>query len=191
MWIELYAWLEKYSGVSYDLSEDFEEIPKEMIFTDPYEWKVRIMNIIERLGEIVQIIEQFADEIPDYLPDETNMKKMITSLAVENLMFLINYAKMTLLIDDSDIEDYDDLINQIQYLSELVSDVLIDSDIETVQKKFVDKDEENDNYFTNTFGIHPKDLTNMKFTVDDIRETMSELLEEDNSNDEEEFDKNE
>lgn len=178
MWLELCIWLEKYSGVSYDFVEDFREIPKEMIFVDPYQWKVKLMNIIDRLGDVMEIIGQFKDDIPDYLPDEINMKSIITSFAVENLLFLINYAKQTLLIEETDIDSYDDLVNQIQYLTEFVSDVLIDSEVEEVQKKFTNLDEENDNYYTDTFGIRPADLTNMKFTVDDIREIMSDLDDE-------------
>ena len=48
MWTELYAWIEKFSGCSYNFNTDFEQIPKELIFAHPIEWRIRIINIIER-----------------------------------------------------------------------------------------------------------------------------------------------
>ena len=177
MWTELYAWIEKFSGCSYNFDMDFGQIPKELIFAHPIEWRIRIINIIERLGEVMNVIDDFADDIPDYLPDASNMKKLITANAVEHMMFLINYAKMTLLLDDTDIEDYDDLINQISYLTELIQ-FISETDEEQLQRKFVELDENNGNYFTNVFDIYSQDLINMKSTVDDIRELYETLHDE-------------
>lgn len=171
MWDEIFAWMEKFSGVSYDMSEDFAALPKEYVFAEPMMWKTKIMNILNTLEEALDVVDEHKDEIPDYMPDAEGIKTIYSSYVIQNIMLLVNYAKSMLCIDEADITSYTDLVNQIQCISDIIK-LLNDSSLgdDSLQKSFEEYNEDNDNAFTEVFGINVHDLSNMKMTVDDLKE---------------------
>jgi hypothetical protein len=49
MWSSIYEFLERYSGVSYDFSEDFQKISGNIAMIEPYQWYSGITNIMKNL----------------------------------------------------------------------------------------------------------------------------------------------
>lgn len=186
MWQEIYNFLERFSGVSYDFNEDLMYISGYKAFIEPYEWHSGITNILDNLEEAIDIIDQFGDELYEDLPNKKALKKLLASYVLSNLIANVNNIKRILNLDDSEnICCFDDLERQIDIISELIG-LLVENTIDDVLKhdlfKKHEEDEDNDS-FADILGINEKDMVNLSFTVTSIRDDYFESLEE---NDDEE-----
>lgn len=177
MWTEFYIWIERYAGVSYDLQSEFSMLTKYLIFVDPYEWKIRIDNIIQHTNDVIDTIDQFGDDIPDYLPDSKSMKRIFTENVVEQLLFVVNNVKRMINLEEVDITNYDILVNQVQTLSDLIKMCLDDFPVKPTT--YDTYEEENDDALQTYLGLLKSDLPNLGITVNEIRDEYYALLEED------------
>lgn len=179
---EFYAWLEQHSGITYDMSDDVNSLYKEMIFIDTFDWYISIENIISKLNEINDIIDTYGYDIPDEFMTPLNLKKMINSYMLKELTKIVNVVKEQLNFDIDEISSFEVLEHQVLGLSKLISFVK-ENDINSIIKnKLFDKyEDENDDMFNELFSLTEKDLSNIKFAIDDIRTSYFESLNDDNN----------
>lgn len=177
-WNDIYIFLERHSGLSYDFSDEFSRIGGYEIFINPYEWIETVDLILENLEDALECIEDWSDEIPDYMPGKDDLKKIMSESILSLIIKNINDTKRTLGIDRTTINGYDNLFNQAHLLAELVT-LINESTIDDIIKSDIfnsDKDEDN---IVNIFNIHKRDIPNMCITVRSIRNDYFESFNED------------
>lgn len=181
MWQDIYNFLERYSGVSYDFSEELESISGYVAFIEPYQWHVGIMNILDELEDAIDIIDEFGDNLHEEMPNKKDLKKLLASYVLGKLVDNINYIKRNLNIDTTDICTYDDLENQIGVLGDLI-DMLVSNSLDDILKHdlFTKYEEDEDGGgLVDVLGIHKNDMPSLSFIVTSIRENYFESLEDD------------
>jgi hypothetical protein len=179
MWSELFIWLERYSGVSYDFSEDIASIKGDIAFIDTYEWFNVISNLFDNLSEAIDVVDEFGDNLTDELPNKKKVKNMLTSYVISNLLDNVNDIKRKLNIDIVDISNSDTLIQHINIIMELIQ-MLSENEMDDIfkQQLFEKHEEENGNTFTEILNIQKDDITNMYFTVSSIQQDYFDSLDE-------------
>lgn len=180
MWQDIYDFLERFSGVSYDFQEDLDNISGYKAFIEPYEWHSGIITILDNLEDALDIVDEFGDNLHEELPDKKSLKKIIASYVLGELIKNINNIKKTLNIDATDICSYDDLENQIGIIGDLI-DILISNSLDDILKHdLFDKYEEDEDGggFVDVLGIHKNDMASLSFIVTSIREDYFESLED-------------
>lgn len=179
MWSELFIWLERYSGVSYDFSEDIASIKGDIAFIDTYEWFNVISNMFDNLSEAIDVVDEFGDNLTDELPNKKKVKNMLTSYVISNLLDNVNDIKRKLNIDIVDISNSDTLIQHINIIMELIQ-MLSENEMDDIfkQQLFEKHEEENGNTFTEILNIQKDDITNMYFTVSSIQQDYFDSLDE-------------
>ena len=179
MWSELFIWLERYSGVSYDFSEDIASIKGDIAFIDTYEWFNVISNLFDNLSEAIDVVDEFGDNLTDELPNKKKVKNMLTSYVISNLLDNVNDIKRKLNIDIVDISNPDTLIQHINIIMELIQ-MLSENEMDDIfkQQLFEKHEEENGNTFTEILNIQKDDITNMYFTVSSIQQDYFDSLDE-------------
>ena len=181
MWQDIYDFLERFSGVSYDFQEDLDNISGYKAFIEPYEWHSGIMLILENLEEALDIVDEFGDELYEDLPNKRDLKKIIATYVLSKLIKNINDIKKVLNIEPTDICNFDDLENQIGILGALI-DMLISNSLDDILKHdLFDKYEEDSDGggFVDILGIHKNDMASLSFIVTSIREDYFASLDED------------
>lgn len=179
MWAdEIYIWLESYAGVAFDFSEDFDTIKGDTIFIEPYLWIITINEILEHLGEAVDCIEKYGDDLPDDMPRKKDLKKFVTMSILSSILTNLNSIKKKLNIEEIDINNFDTLVRHVETMHDLVA-MLTENPIEDVLKNrmFEKHEEENDDSFYELFEISKNDIPNMSFTVNSIRDAYLENLD--------------
>lgn len=179
MWSELFIWLERYSGVSYDFSEDIASIKGDIAFIDTYEWFNVISNLFDNLSEAIDVVDEFGDNLTDELPNKKKVINMLTSYVISNLLDNVNDIKRKLNIDIVDISNSDTLIQHINIIMELIQ-MLSENEMDDIfkQQLFEKHEEENGNTFTEILNIQKDDITNMYFTVSSIQQDYFDSLDE-------------
>ncbi len=179
MWSELFIWLERYSGVSYDFSEDIASIKGDIAFIDTYDWFNVISNLFDNLSEAIDVVDEFGDNLTDELPNKKKVKNMLTSYVISNLLDNVNDIKRKLNIDIVDISNSDTLIQHINIIMELIQ-MLSENEMDDIfkQQLFEKHEEENGNTFTEILNIQKDDITNMYFTVSSIQQDYFDSLDE-------------
>lgn len=179
MWSELFIWLERYSGVSYDFSEDIASIKGDIAFIDTYEWFNVISNLFDNLSEAIDVVDEFGDNLTDELPNKKKVENMLTSYVISNLLDNVNDIKRKLNIDIVDISNSDTLIQHINIIMELIQ-MLSENEMDDIfkQQLFEKHEEENGNTFTEILNIQKDDITNMYFTVSSIQQDYFDSLDE-------------
>jgi len=179
MWSELFIWLERYSGVSYDFSEDIASIKGDIAFIDTYEWFNVISNLFDNLSEAIDVVDEFGDNLTDELPNKKKVKNMLTYDVISNLLDNVNDIKRKLNIDIVDISNSDTLIQHINIIMELIQ-MLSENEMDDIfkQQLFEKHEEENGNTFTEILNIQKDDITNMYFTVSSIQQDYFDSLDE-------------
>lgn len=180
MWNDIYNFLERYSGVSYDFSEEFEKISGYTAFIEPYQWHSGITNILKDLQDALDTIEEFGDNLHEDMPNKNDLKKIIAGYVLRQLIANINSIKTILNVDVTDISNYDDLENQIGLIGDLL-DMMISNSLDDILKhdlytKY--EEDEDGGGFMDVLGIHKNDITNISFTVTSIREDYFASLED-------------
>lgn len=176
---EIYTWLESYSGVAYDFTEDFIDISKECAFVKTFAWYCGILNIEENLNLACETIDNYGHMLPDNLPDSESLKRLLISNVLNNIIANLNHVKQSLNIDISEINDAKTItshLNGLRHIIDILSDNSL-SDKELVNI-FNDYDEDNDGLYTETFSISKEDLPNMQFTISDIKQAYYDSLDE-------------
>lgn len=180
MWPDIYNFLERYSGVSYDFAEEFERISGYVAFIEPYQWHSGIINILKELQEAIDTIDEYGDNLHEDMPSKNDLKKIVAGYVLRKLIANINNVKKSLNIDLTDISDYDDLENQIGLIGDLI-EMLVSNSLDDILKhdlytKY--EEDEDGGGFLDVLGIHKNDIPNMSFTVTSIREDYFASLED-------------
>lgn len=169
MYDEIYTWLEEYSGCAYDFRDDIADVSGDAIFTSSHEWHLNMHYILDKLSEAIDVVDENWKMLPDTLPSRTDLKKLITSDVLGQLVQIIYSIEQKLLIEPVDITDVDTLHLTIETLFDLVNELTTNSIDDTLKRDwFEDYNEENDNILSVKFGIHKNDLSNMYFTIQSI-----------------------
>jgi len=180
MWNEIYLWLEQYSGVSYDFQGDISQISENSIFIEPFEWSVNVNDILEKLSDVWDIIDEYGDDLPDDFPNKSSLKKFITENVIGWVSGVINNVKRQLKIDQTDITSYDDLVNQSTVLSDFIRMMIENSIDKILEENLFEKcDEDFNNILTETFNVSRNDIPSMHIEISSIRECFFDSLDDD------------
>lgn len=179
MLMEIFAWLEQYSGISYGFQDTVETLKGDYAFGEPFLWKCGLELAFETMSEILDLVDRYADYIPDDLPSRPDMKKLITDEVTSQLLDNINHVKQSLSIDVHEYRKYTEILMHVNGLYELIC-LMVDNPIEDIFKKnlFERLDESMDHIYTDTFGIARADLSNIHFAVNDMRDNYNEKMTE-------------
>ena len=180
---ELYAFLEKFAGVSFDFDDLFGTMSGYTAFIEPFVWQTCVNEILDGLDEALSIIEQFGDDLNDDMPDKDDAKKLIATEVISGLINNLNSLKKILNIERVDISGYDDLEQHIYAVGSLIK-MLVDNSLDDILREklfseYLTDDEEDDNPFETVLGLHEQDMPTMSFIVSSIREDYFASLDED------------
>lgn len=183
MWPEIYNFFEQYAGVSYNFVEDLQKLNDNLIFIEPYEWQSDKDNILENLQDALDCIEEYGQFLGEDMPNKSDLKKIVASYVLSELMKNLNSIKKTLNIEEGDISTFDELENQLFVVGMLV-EMLVNNSLDTLLAEnlfdtYLTEEEDDDNPFVDVLGLHKNDVPNLSFTVTSIREDYFESLNED------------
>ena len=120
------------------------------------------------------------------MPSKQDLKKIVASYVLGELVKDLNSIKQTLHIEVNDICSFDDLENQLYVISMLV-EMLANNNLDTLLSEnmfdtYIKEEEDDDNEFVTVLGLSSNDVPNLSFTVTSIREDYFDSL---NNEDEE------
>ena len=187
MWEEIYVWIESYSGCSYDMTKDIDFITDmNTPFVETFEWRLTAEKMVDDLSSIYDIITEYHNLIPDTLPSESKMKKMFAEQVLGAILQAVNNVKKQLHIQQIDITDHNVLLLHVDKLTDLINLLSTNTLDDIIEKKKFDKyNEENDDAFTDLFGLTSSDMSNMFYTISSIKEAFGSDDEDINDIDEE------
>lgn len=184
MWPEIYNFFEQYAGVSYNFVEDLQSLSGDAIFIETYEWQAKKDDILENLQEALDCIEEYGQYLGEDMPSKQDLKKIVATYVLSELVKDLNDIKQKLNIEVNDITSFDDLENQLYVISMLV-EMLSNNNLDTLLSEnmfdtyIVEDPEEDDNEFVTVLGLSSNDVPNLSFTVTSIRENYFESINED------------
>lgn len=177
MFSEIYAWLEQFSGATYDMSSEFALFYDEMIFVDTFGWYNKYQQIENDIYEINDIIDEHEYEIPDDFPGAQDLKRIIDTMIFQQLLRVVDTVKRQLNIETVDVTSITILDFHALALSKLVSLAKENSINDLVKNNMFNKfEEDNDNIISNAFDLTEQDMPTIKFTVDDIKASYYDKL---------------
>ena len=166
---EIYIWMEEQSGVTYDLTDDIEELKGDFIFTNTHAWKSNIHYVLNKLSEAIDVIDENFHNLREDLPSRDELKKLFTAEVLESLVDIINSIKQKLNIEIVDITSVNQLYSTIEVLYDIVEELRTHTVEEIIQSSWYDDyNDENDNALWDVYGIHKNDLLNMHYTIQSI-----------------------
>lgn len=180
MWEQIYDFFTRYTGVSYDFNLDLQTINDYVPYISPRIWKTRIELILKNLNDALDCIEEYGDNLTDDMPSKSDLKKIVAQHVLGALVKNLNDIKQALHIDNTDLNNLEDYENQVELMRTLLTmlaensldDILTNDMFETESRD----DEEDDNQFTEVFGLHKDDVPNMSMTVQSIRQDYFDSL---------------
>ena len=169
MWDEFFMWVEKFAGVTFDMSTELQQLQGDNIFIDPRRWKIKLNYVIDQLNEMLDVLDEHRDSLTDNFPSYTELRNFLIGETLTSMITAINDIKRKLNIEPVDIGNIDTLSAHALALFDIV-DALSSNSLEQLSKKdwFDEYEEDNDNILTDEFGLRKNDLTNMHFIVNDI-----------------------
>ena len=184
MWPEIYNFFEQFAGVSFNFIEDLQALDGNAIFIETYEWQTKKDDILENLQDALDCIEENGQYLGEDMPSKQDLKKIVASYVLSELVKDLNDIKQKLNIEVNDITSFDDLENQLYVISMLV-EMLSNNNLDTLLSEnmfdtyIVEDPEEDDNEFVTVLGLSSNDVPNLSFTVTSIRENYFESINED------------
>lgn len=180
---EIYIWLEGMTGSSpAGYEDDFRELVEDpnIPFMDTFKWKNMLSNILDTLSDVLDDVDEYAPYIPEELPDCDDMKLMISSYVMGNILTNINIVKkrLGLITNPNQTLTYTSLITTVNVLSDLIDMVKQNSMDDISSKSLFDKyNNENDDQFIEVLELSKTDIPN-------IWETVSSIIEVENADNE-------
>ena len=169
MWEELNIWAEQFSGVTYDLSDYIDLLKKDAIFLSPNQWRANLSILLDKLSDLIDVIDEHHLDIPDNLPSRTELKKFATSDILTQIIDILNDAKQKLNIEPAIIRTFKNLEKHVDALCDIIEALSSHTMEWIIEKEWFDEYEDaNHDFLHDTFGIVKKDLPNMQFTINDI-----------------------
>lgn len=166
---EIYIWMEEQSGVTYDLTDDIQELSGDFIFTNTHAWKSNMHFVLNKLSEAIDVIDENYRNLREDLPSRDELKKLFTAEVLGSLVSIINSIKQKLNIDTADITSVNQLYSNIEVLYDIVEELRTSTVEEVLQSSWYDDyNDENDDILSTVYGIHKNDLPNMHYTIQSI-----------------------
>lgn len=179
---EIYEFFEKYAGVSFDFTEDINNISGDIAFVEPYSWHSGIENIEQNLQIALDCIEENWVYNNDTMPTKNDLKKEIAKYVLMGLKANLDHIKKSIGIDMRDIDSYEDLETQLYTVGKLIEMVSLNSLDAVLSQKMFDtyltEDDDDDNPFVSILGLHEQDIPNIWMTVSNIKEAYWEMQDE-------------
>jgi hypothetical protein len=169
MWEDICNWIEQYDGVEYDFQEYIRLLKGDAIFLSPTTWRNTLSILLDRLSDMIDVIDEKYTEIPDELPNRDEMKKYVTSETLTAIIEIINSIKQKLNIEPTTIRTFSTLEKHVDGLCDLIK-ALSENTLEKLMKTewFDEYEDANKDFLENVFGIVKNDLPSLQFTVNDI-----------------------
>lgn len=176
-WQTIFAWLERYAGTSFDINEDAVNLKGPLAMVSPFEWYIGMDKIIDYAEEVMEVIDNYGDTLPEIFPSKDEFKKVMANYFSDHLMAIIDDVKTQLNITPSEITTSEELAMQMNFLHQFINMMIVTHE-DTLAATFSEYNEENEMVLTEIFGITEGDLTNHKLNIQDIREQYFAQLEE-------------
>lgn len=166
-WLEINSWLERYAGVSYDITSMVDDCKGNVVLIDPYTWYTDMNEIVMHYHSIMELIEEYEEAIPDSFNSKAEFEDLIKTHFTDNLAAIINGVCQLLNMNQvkvSSIDDIDEIITMIYKVIEIVKD----DEAEAYEAKF---DKLNDKYngrLTDVYSIHASQLLTISTKIDSI-----------------------
>ena len=176
MWEMIHTWIEQHSGVTYDVGEFIEKMSGNSMIVEPKIWYNNLSILLDVLNQMVDVIDEYGDLVPDDMPNKIEMKRFITSETLFSLVQIVNHVKEKLGIDQIDIRSFSVLEKHCDVLTDLIT-VLSENKIEDIIKNdwFEEYDEESNGFLTTVFGLSIHDLSSIVMTINDVVELDSDI----------------
>lgn len=180
---EVYVWMEEYCGVSYDFKEAIQEVSGTQAFISPFEWRITLELVLEHLNEAIDAIDEHWRGLPEDLPNRTEMKRMFTQSTLMLILQNINSVCSQMNIEPpQNISTIDQLSNAIVVIADLIT-LLANHSLDEIMNRnlFDEYEESNGEAFFNVLQLHREDMTQLSFTVNEIRQMYYESLDEEDA----------
>lgn len=176
---EIYTFLEEYTGTSYDFDDSVAAIRGDTAIVSPFEWRVAIETILQQLDEATDAIDEHWKLIPPDMPNRTDSKRILAQRALTLLVGNVHAVCDQLNIDTPSMQTIDQLKYVVQTLYELI-EMLGSHELDQILKEnmFDEHEEENDESFSRILDVSDKDITQLSFNVNAIRQAYYEALDE-------------
>lgn len=171
MWLELFAWIESFAGVSFDPTDMLDVCTEDMAFTDPFGWKSNVEIAIDDVMELLNTLEEHRFEAPDSLGEISQVKSDFAQQIMGEIIDKVNTIKLRLSLEITKIKGLDGLRSQIDLLANLI-EYCKDNDMEVAisSEKFEEFNTVNDNDIVNVLGINNRDMMNIWQAVSEVSE---------------------
>lgn len=180
---EIYEFFERYAGVSFDFTEDINNISGDIAFIEPYAWQSGIENIEQNLQRALDVVEEHWTWLTDEMPTKGDIKKMVAEYVLAGLIRNLNHLKQSLGVERKDISSYEDFEIQMHTIGKLIEMLSLNSLDEVMSKKLFDtyltEDEDDDNPFVSVLGLDERDVPELWMTVSNIKEEYWAIHDED------------
>lgn len=177
---EMLIWLEQLSGCMYDFNFTVANIDEMIPFISPTEWRVSLEQVLDSMDDACEIVDQNWKSLPDYLPGRVEFKRLIVQSALEPVINNVHRVYDHLNIEEIPISTIDQLrvvIVTMSELLELILDVVQTPDA-SIQQMYVQHEDENDDSFQNVLNINVRDMIQLSFNVNSLRQTYYLTLDE-------------
>jgi hypothetical protein len=171
MWLELFAWIESFAGVSFDPTEMLDVCTEDMAFTDPFGWKSNIDIAVDDVMELLNTLEEHKLEAPDSLGEIAEVKAGFAQQMMSEIIDKVNNIKTRLNLEITKIKGLNGLRSNVELLANLI-EYCKDNDMEVAisAEKFDELNRVNDNDIVNVLGIHNRDMMNIWQAVSEVSE---------------------
>lgn len=180
---EIYLWLESRSGIPYNLEDEVTDLDSDIVALDSITWMIGIRNIIDLTKEAIDVVSEYADQIPDNLPTVRQIKSMIGDYARNNVRKVMKKAFNTIGINPPDeimSFNLNTMWNMATAMNDMVSELTTNDIDDVIKSGWFDKyDEDHNNILTETMGIFKQDMSNISYAIQGVRE-YHEDIDEDN-----------
>ncbi len=171
MWEDIHNWIEQYAGVSFDVSDYIQAMSGNAMFTSPRTWYNTFSITLEMLSSAVDVINEYGSELPDDMPSKPELKRLITSEVLFQLIQIVNYVKDKIGIDPTDIRSFTTLEKHVDVLVDIITTVTENTIDELIKSDWFDEyDEGSNNFLSEIFGLSKHDLPAISLAVQDIIE---------------------
>ena len=185
MTVEIYLWLESRTGIPFNFEDSFQSLMTDIIATDHNQWLITIRDIIDLTKDAIDAVDEFADEIPDDLPDARKMKSIIAENTRDNMRVIMKHALRILglvIPDELVVWKLTTMWNITKAMSDLIEKLITDNIDDILKTDWFDKyDDNNDNILSYLVGISKHDLTNLSIAIESIREYHEENDDDEDS----------
>lgn len=177
---ELYAWLESYSGASFDFDDAIRELDNLNVFIDPFNWKISIETMFDQLDDAIDVIDEFKRAIPTDMPNRKELKRLLTQNVLSSVVKNVRTVSAQINLTIEEINTLDKLKQIVQTIYELIT-MFVNYDINDILKRdlFGVHEENNDDSYNELLGVSKEDLSQIAMNINAIRDSYYDALDSD------------